>query len=492
MLLGANNAQADAFNASIRITNTVFEISLGAFVVSSFVPIFSEYIQNKDFKGAEKFSNTFLNIIIIITAIVSVLGVLFSTQVIAIFAQGFSGETQMIASNLLKILFPSVIFISVAYIMVGILQSLGKFIVPALISTFSNLAIIGYLIIFKMSYGITGIAIIFLIAWGLQVIVQIPSMAQKKYKYKLHIDFKNEGLRKLIRLAPSVLVSTSYQPVMGLINLAFASSILGVTSVLEYSNTLYLVTIGLMISAVTNVLLPKLSRLSTANAHEEFSNILRKAFSAIIIIVTPVMTIVILYSNQIIRTLYWSDKFTEADISNVAPALSCYAIGMVAYAIIEISNKSFYAKKKKLVTIFAPFTALAIDVALIFIITRIYGISGWTLAISAGLATITLAIIMVFFVQRENKFIDKRLIFTFVKTVIAEAVTLAIVFGLSAVGAYSAISSKISSIFGRPVGPGTMIKIATATELAVFAGIFIVIYFFIILAFLKFKIKKLI
>ena len=106
---------------------------------------------------------------------------LFSKQIGVFIAPDLDYETQQLLQKLIIIVLPTTIFTALAYSFVGILQSLGEFNIPAIISMVSNIVIIAYVIFFDNVYGL---CVAMLVGWAMQFIIQIPSLFKKKYKYK--------------------------------------------------------------------------------------------------------------------------------------------------------------------------------------------------------------------------------------------------------------------------------------------------------------------
>ena len=169
--------QVDAYFAASQLPTTLFDMVIGGVISASFIPVFNTIFEKEDKDKAFSFANKFVGMILLATFILSVVGIVFSGNLITgIIAPGFSGETLNLASKLSKIMFPMVIFTGLAFSFVGILQSFGEFNIPSIMSLVSNLAVILYFPLFGKKMGITGLSVTILISWSLQVLIQIPSL----------------------------------------------------------------------------------------------------------------------------------------------------------------------------------------------------------------------------------------------------------------------------------------------------------------------------
>ena len=219
---------ANAFFAATRIPTQLIDIVLGSAIVSIFVPIFNEVLQKKGKDNANEFASNFINVISIISTGIAILGIIFAPQVVNLLAGGFSGETYNLTVELIKITFPMIIFTAIAFSLVGFLQSYGEFRVPSMISGISNIVIILFLIFGREKFGIHGVAFCMTFAWLLQVLIQLPFAKKYGYKFKFNVNFNDENLKKIFKLALPVILSTAVLPIFfskADLSLAFCSSV---------------------------------------------------------------------------------------------------------------------------------------------------------------------------------------------------------------------------------------------------------------------------
>ena len=153
-LYGTESVNAIAFSTASRIPLLFFDIALGTAVTAAFIPIYNEFLQKGEREKAQDFSNKFITLVSIVTLVMVTVGIAFSGTVVRIIAGGLDGEKLSLASGLVKILFPAIFITGVAYCFVGILQSDGEFVIPALISLVSNAFLILYIVIFGDKFGV--------------------------------------------------------------------------------------------------------------------------------------------------------------------------------------------------------------------------------------------------------------------------------------------------------------------------------------------------
>lgn len=387
-LYGTESVNAIAFSTASRIPLLFFDIALGTAVTAAFIPIYNEFLQKGERKKAQDFSNKFITLVSIVTLIMVTVGIAFSGTVVKIIAGGLDAEKLNLASSLVKILFPAIFITGIAYCFVGVLQSDGEFVIPALISLVSNAFLILYIIIFGDKFGIWGIAVSMLIGWILQIVIQIPALIKMKYKLRLKNPFGDSSIKRVCLLALPIIVSAWVQPINAMININLASGLNGGAAVpaLDYANKLYIILVGVFTYTITNLTFPSLSRFAAADNTEAFAEMVRKSVKYVIFIITPVMAGFMLLSTPIISVFYERGAFGASSTRLTSSALFFYSMGMVGFGINEVMNKSFYALQDGKTPMRASVFGICVNIALsitavVFIKTGLEG-----LAFSASVA----------------------------------------------------------------------------------------------------------
>lgn len=404
-LYGTSTDAAMAFSAASRIPLLFFDIALGSAVTSAFIPVFNEYLAKDKEETAFEFANCFLNLIILITAVISVVGMVFSAPVAVIFAGGLNDSALSLASLLIKILFPTIIFTGVAYCFVGVLQSYGEFLISAIISLVSNGILILYIIFAGDRFGVQGVAVAMLVAWASQCIVQVPSLIKVKYRYRPHLSFKNEGIKNVCKLALPIIFSTWMQPINTMINIRLASSLNGgeAMTALDYANKLYVILVGVFTFTATNLIFPSLSRACAGGEDEKFNSIISKAIRYVVFIIAPVMVGFLILSTPIIRLFYERGQFDAQSTALTSTALFCYSFGMLGYGMQEMANKGFYALHDGKTPMRVAFVGIAVNIALSILFVKVLNVGLAGLAISASVAANVIGFSLLYKLNKRAK-----------------------------------------------------------------------------------------
>lgn len=421
----------DAYFAASQLPTTLFDMVIGGVISASFIPVFNGIYEKENRDNAMNFANKFIGMILLATLILSVVGVVFSKELITgIIAPQFTGETAELASKLSSIMFPMVIFTGLAFSFVGILQSFGEFNIPAIMSLVSNVAVILYFPIFGKRFGIYGLAVAILFSWSLQVIIQIPSLKKTGYKFRPVIDFRDKYILQALSLALPMLISTWVQPLYSLVNTRIASGADGVVSVLNCSNRLYLVMTGVFSFVVTNLIFPKLSRTNAAERLNESKSIVVGSLKAITLVIVPVMVAFILLSEDVIGIIYEHGKFTHDKTLITAMTLSCYSAGMIGLAYNEIMTKTFFSMQNSKTPMISALISMVANIIMAYVFYAKIGVGGLALA-TAGGSTVNAVLNFMAYRRKQGRLFERNDLSDIVKTFVCGIVMAVVVIGVS-------------------------------------------------------------
>ena len=440
---GTESMQAAAYSYASSLPVQLFDFTLGAAVLATFIPIFNGYLEKGQTKRATEFSNNFINIMVLISTAISVVCMLFSKYIASFIAPDLDVQTKQLLQQLIIIVLPTTVFTTLAYSFVGILQSFGEFNIPAIISLVSNIVIIAYLIFFDNVYGL---CIAMLVGWSLQFIIQIPSLIKKNYKYKFTINFKDPGIREAVLLAIPILVSSWVQPISVFVNKRYASAIKGGGPALDYANRFYIIVVGVFVFAITNYIFPALSKKIGSGDTKGFAEILTSSVKIMILIIAPIMVGMMLLSTDVISIIYGRGQFDDYSVNITSSALAFYSVGMIFYGITEILNKCFYsmknAKTPMIASAFGIFTSIVLSSASM----KIFNLGVKGLALSSACATAIVSIILILKMQKKVKFFDIDLFIHIIKVAVSVFVMTVVILIISKLIAYFNIILRLAII----------------------------------------------
>jgi len=363
---GASKSFAnDAYVIAFRIPNLLRDLFAEGALSSAFVPVFSDYLVNKDEKEAFRLSNLVATGLIVVLGVFVVLGVVFAGPLVAFIAPGFQTDPSkfQLTVRLTRIMMPFILLVALAAQAMGVLNARGRFGMPALSSSFFNIgSIVGGLfsaalmtdpsfshpiqaIVENPTEGIVGMAYGVLIGGLLQYTVQWPSLRKEGFRYRPMLSFSDPGVRRMFGLMGPAVIGGAAVQVNVLINSNFASNIPGTGAVswLNYAFRLMQFPIGVFGVAIATATLPAISRSAARKDEAEFRHTLASSMRLAFLLTIPSAVGLIVLGQPIIALIYERGLFGRTDTEHTAAALSFFALGLTGYAAIKILAPAFYA-----------------------------------------------------------------------------------------------------------------------------------------------------
>ncbi|MCM3711644.1 murein biosynthesis integral membrane protein MurJ [Sporosarcina luteola] len=384
---------SDVYIISITITSVLFSlIILG--VSTAYIPMFKQIEHEKDHHSASVFTNNLLNIVLLITTVVIIIGLCFSHVLVKIFALGFDGETLKTAVLFTRIGLLSLFFTSLTQLFISYLQLKGKFIIPAMVGLPFNIIImisifIGYQ--FNMIY----LAIGSVFAAFVQLLFLLPSIRKTDYQYIPILNFADKDIKKLVVIIIPVMIGISIDQINLMVDKTLASTLIeGGISALTYASRLNDFVQGIFVLSFVAVMFPLISNMAAEKKTEDFKASINDVTSSVILIVVPASIGIMILAEPIIRLLFGHGHFDEHAVEMTSHALFFYSIGMIGYGFREVLNRTFYSLQDSKTPMYNASISVALNIVLSLLLSSYMGIGGIALAtsISALFCSILLAI----------------------------------------------------------------------------------------------------
>jgi putative peptidoglycan lipid II flippase len=352
----------DAFYAAFRIPNLLRDMFAEGALSKAFIPTFSEIESKEGRERALHLASVVLNAIVVVVGGLTLLGIVFADPIVnaVLPGAGFDsaldplesfgfGTKRELTVALTRVMFPFILLVSVAALVMGILNARGRFFVPALASAFFNLGsitigLIGYALAPRFGqHPALGMAVGVVAGGALQLMAQIPTLLRLGYRYRPVLSFRDPWLHRVARLfGPGAVVASTVQ-INVLVNQIFASRGEGWLSWLTQSFRILHLPIGLVGVAISVATLPALSRAATAADEAAFRNTFSHATRLVLLFMVPATVGLIVLAIPIVRLIFEQGRFGPEDTLEVAAALRCYSLGLISFAAVKIVTDGFYA-----------------------------------------------------------------------------------------------------------------------------------------------------
>jgi putative peptidoglycan lipid II flippase len=360
------------FTVAFRAPNLLRDLFAEGALSTAFITVFSQKIEKEGNQSAWVLASKMMTLAAIFMSLVTVLGVIFSRPLIGILAPGFEAADAEMTILLTRIMFPFILLVSLAALVMGMLNAKNIFGIPALASSFFNLgsiaggAVFGWML--DPHFGqraLIGLAMGTLVGGLLQLAVQLPSLRKVGYAFRPDFHWRDPGVRKILLLmVPSVIAASAVQ-INVMVNSGFAS-FLGKEAVswLNFSFRLMQLPLGVFGVAVATITLPVVSRIAAGTDRGQFGPTLGRAMRLAVFLTLPSAVGLYFLARPIIRLIYERGEFHANDTLQTGLALQCYAMGLVSYSCVKVLSPAFYAINKKWTPMFVSFGAIALNFGL--------------------------------------------------------------------------------------------------------------------------------
>ncbi|AEO08681.1 virulence factor MviN-like protein [Buchnera aphidicola str. Ak (Acyrthosiphon kondoi)] len=338
----------DAFFVSFKIPNLLRRIFADGVFSQVFIPILVDYKTKKNKKNIKDFISAIFGFMIFFLFLLTILGILFSKFIIVISAPGFSNlpEKLILSTNLLTIMFPYILLISLSSLFSSILNSWNYFFIPAFSPIFLNISIIIFSVFFSSFFNPSIISLAWAVIIGgfIQLFYQLPFVYKINMLVIPNFNWNNVGLLRVSKKMGPAILGTSANQISLIINTIFSSLLnSGSISWIYYADRLIEFPVGILGVSLSTILFTPLAKNYKNGIKLECKKLLNWGFRTSLIVSLPSAAILFFLSKPIIIVLFQYGKFTDFDVLMTEKALKLYSLGLVSFILVKILSSAFYA-----------------------------------------------------------------------------------------------------------------------------------------------------
>jgi len=470
-LIGVNMV-SDAYTLAFKITGLMYDLVVGGAISAALIPVLSGYIAKKDEENGWKAVGTFINVAIVAMICVCILGIVFAPQLVTIMAQNSDNVNIPLATEITRILFPSIIFLMMAGLSNGVLNSYQRFAAAAFGPTLYNMGSALSIFLFaKSKWGVKGIAFGVMVSSFVYFIFQF-SFAYKNFKlYRPKFYLKHEGFNKLIKLAIPSLMSSAVVQINAIITSSFALQFFpGSLTALNAADRTWQMPYGVFAQGMGIAMLPTLSSYLAVGKVEEYKDTLIKGIKSVLLLTVPAGVGFIVLREPVIRTMFkFTSQVSEDTVKLTGSILMFFSIALLSQSIVTILNRAFYAGNDTKTPLMIGIVSIILNFILSTVFMKYTGLGVSGMALSYSTVSAVNAVLLLSMLNRRMKGIHLKKLVKFLVKVVPASVMMGIVLYFLNLAVPGDSSSKLIQIVNLmfEIGVGVLVYFALVLILKV-------------------------
>jgi putative peptidoglycan lipid II flippase len=340
----------DAFFVAFKIPNLLRRLFAEGAFAQAFVPILAEYKNRRGEADTRALVDHVATVLTLALVVVTVLGVLAAPLIVAISAPGFTATPEKFALtvDLLRIVFPYILFIALTACAGGILNTWSRFAVPAFTPVLLNLSFIAFALFAAPWFDPPVMALAWAVFAGgvLQLALQVPFLMRIGMLPRFRLNFRDEGVQRVLRQMAPAVFGVSVGQISLLINTVFASFLVtGSVTWLYFADRLMEFPAGMLGVALGTILLPSLARSHAEKSPQAYSELLDWGLRLTLLLAVPAAVALALLAVPLVATLFHYGAFTATDVINTRHAVIAYSVGLIGLIAVKVLAPGFYARQ---------------------------------------------------------------------------------------------------------------------------------------------------
>ncbi len=400
-----HDIRPDAYAAAFNIPDTLFLLIIGGAVGSAFIPVFTGLIEQQKAAAAWRLASTLINASVVLLALGGIVLALLAPQLVGgLLAPKFPPDKQALTVDLTRIMLLSPLFLGLGGWAQGILNARQQFTLPAFAPIMYNLAIILGALLLAPIWGIYGVAFGVVIGAGLHFLVQVPGLIRVGMHYQpFHLDQRDEGVGQVVRLmGPRILGQAAFQlNALALTNVASYLPNDGALAAFNYAYVLMMLPHGIFAMSLATVLFPTMTAQVSRGDLAAMRTTLAGGLRTLLFLTLPTAVLLGLLRHEVVSLLFQSSHFTADAVDRVAAPLGWFAWGLLAYVLVELITRGFYALHDTRTPVIVSVVTVVANIILSQTLIRGLRLDQSGMAISLSLTTTGELIALVVFLRRR-------------------------------------------------------------------------------------------
>ena len=372
----------DTFVVAFRIPNFFRRLFAEGAFSQAFIPVLTEYKTTKTHAEVQILISRVFGCLMTVMSLLTFVAMVAAPAVLYIYAPGFHNDPEKfdLAVDMFRLTIPYLLFMSLTAFASSILNSYGSFSTPAFAPVLLNITMIAgaWWLTPYMAEPIMALGWAVVVAGILQLVIQIPELWRKNLLIPPKIDFKHEGVDRIMKLMLPALFGVSVTQINLLLNTIWASFMQdGSVSWLYSAERMTELPLGLIGVAIGTVILPSLSARHAEQDQSKFRGMIDWAAKVIMLVGIPASIALFMLSTPIIQALFQRGQFTVEDTQMTAMALQCMSAGVISFMLIKVFAPGFYAQQDTKTPVRVGLMAVAANAILNVIFIGFFKLIDW-------------------------------------------------------------------------------------------------------------------
>jgi putative peptidoglycan lipid II flippase len=402
----------DTFVVAFRIPNFFRRLFAEGAFSQAFIPVLTEYKTSKTHAEVQILISRVFGCLLTAMSLLTFVAMVAAPAIIYLYAPGFHNDPEKfdLAVDMFRLTIPYLMFMSLTAFASSILNSYGSFASPAFSPVLLNIAMIAgawWLTPF-MAEPIMALGWAVVVAGVLQLAIQIPELWKKNLLIPPKVDFKHEGVDRILKLMLPALFGVSVTQINLLLNTIWASFMQdGSVSWLYSAERMTELPLGLIGVAIGTVILPSLSARHAEQDQAKFKSMIDWAAKIIMLVGIPASIALFMLSTPIIQALFQRGEFTLEDTHMTALALQCMSAGVISFMLIKVFAPGFYAQQDTKTPVRVGLMAVAANAILNVVFIGFFKLIDWhaehmALALASSGSALVNAGMLYFYLHKRN------------------------------------------------------------------------------------------
>ncbi len=427
--------QADAFVVATRIPTLLRDLFAEGAMSAAVVPTLSRVLQREGPAAAWRLGSQVINGLLLVTALVVVLGIVFAEPLVHFYATGFEDTPDKLALTvrLTQVNMPFLLLVAVAAACMGMLNATRRFFMPALAPALYNVVFIACTIVFVPLFYRLGVEPVMALSAGMllggaaQLVAQWPALRREGYRHTWRLNLRDPRLREVLLLMGPGTLGVAAAQINLLVNTKLATGEDGAATALTYAFRLMYMPIGIFGVSVATAAIPELARHAAERAHHDMRSTLSWGLRLMLMLSVPATLGLIVLAEPIIQLIFERGRFDAQSTAMTAGALAFYAPGIIGYSVVKIASPSFYSMQDARTPMAVSLVTIAVNLVLNIWLNSVMGFRGLALG-SAMAANLNAGLLLWLLARRIDGMDAARVAAAFARILLASLVMAAAAF----------------------------------------------------------------